>query len=102
MVLVAEGVAGGGILQAHDRRDVACVAAVDVLAVVGVHLQDTAHALAAVLHRVVDGGACLDLARVNAEVCQLATKGSVAILKARAAKGSLVGRDGSQAPRSQG
>src|SRR5699024_12235175 len=26
VVLVAESVAGGGILQAHDRRDVACVA----------------------------------------------------------------------------
>ena len=92
VVLVAQGVAGGGILQAHNSRDIACVAAVDVLAVVGVHLQDTAHALAAVLHRVVDGGACLDLARVNAEVCQLADEGVGSDLEGQSSEGSLVGR----------
>ena len=51
MLLVAERVAGGGVLQAHSRGDVAGVADLDILTVVGVHLQDAAHALAVVLRR---------------------------------------------------
>ena len=44
---VAERVAGGGVLEADGRDDVAGVDLVDVLAVVGVHLQQAADALAA-------------------------------------------------------
>ena len=92
VVLIAQGVAGGGVLQAHDGGDIACVAAVDVLAVVGVHLEDAAHTLAAVLHRVVNGGASLDLTGVNAEVCQLADEGVGRNLEGQSSKGSVVGR----------
>ena len=49
---VAQRVAGGGLLQADDGDDVAGEDRVEVLAVVGVHLQDAADALLAVL------GAC--------------------------------------------
>ena len=48
------------------RRDL------DVLAVVGVHQQDAADALLAILRRVVDLAALLELARVDAEVGELA------------------------------
>ena len=44
---VAQGVAGEGVLEADDRGDVAGVDLVDLLAVVGVHLEDAADALAA-------------------------------------------------------
>ena len=69
---VAEGVAGGGALQAHGRGDVAGEHLGDVLAVVGVHLQDAADALLLVLAGVVDVGARLERARVHPEVGELA------------------------------
>ena len=53
MLLVAQGVAGGGILQAHGRRDIARVHGFDILPVVRVHLQDPPQAFAAVLVGVV-------------------------------------------------
>ena len=46
---VAERVAGGGDLEADGRRQLAGVDLLAVLAVVGVHLQDAADALALVL-----------------------------------------------------
>ena len=52
VVGVADRVAGRGVLQAHDGDDVARVRRLDVLAVVGVHLQDPTDALLAVLRRV--------------------------------------------------
>ena len=44
---VAQGVAGGGVLQPHRGHDVAGEDGVLVLAVVGVHLQDAPHPLLA-------------------------------------------------------
>ena len=85
---IAERVAGGGLLEAEAGDDVARERDVDVLAVVGVHLQDAADALLAVLGRVVDLGALLELARVDAEVGELATYGSRTILNASAENGS--------------
>ena len=41
MILVAKRVAGGDILDADDRRDVAGVAGVDVFAFVGLNLDQT-------------------------------------------------------------
>ena len=57
MLFVAQRIARGGVLQAHGSRDIAGVADIDILTVVGVHLQDAAHALAVVLHGVVDRAA---------------------------------------------
>ena len=51
-VRVAQGVAGGGVLQADEGHDVAGEGGVLVLAVVGVHLEDAADPLLAVLGRV--------------------------------------------------
>ena len=49
VLLVAERVAGGGELQAHHRADVAGVALVNLLALVGAHLHQAADALALAL-----------------------------------------------------
>ena len=61
-VAVAEGVAGGGLLEADQGHDVAGEGGVAVLAVVGVHLQDAPDPLLAVLGGVEDlaarAGAC--------------------------------------------
>ena len=72
VVRVAERVAGGGVLEADRGDDVAREHAVLVLAVVGVHLEDAADALLAVLRRVEDRRAGGELARVDAEVGELA------------------------------
>ena len=72
LVLVAEGVTGLGVLEANAGNDVAGRALLTVNTVVGVHLEDAAQALLAVLDGVVDIGACLRLARVHADVGELA------------------------------
>ena len=71
-VLVAQRVAGGGVLQADGGDDVAGATLVDVLAVVGVHLQQAADALLVALGGVQDVGAGGQRAGVDAEVGQLA------------------------------
>ena len=69
---VCEGVTGPSHLEADGGRELARVDLVAVLAVVGVHLQDAADALALVLARIEDVGARLEGAGVHAEVGQLA------------------------------
>ena len=71
MLFVAQRVARGRVLQAHSRRDVAGVADIDILTVVGVHLKDAAHALAVILHGVVHRAAGFDNTGVNAEETKL-------------------------------
>ena len=68
---VAQGITGGGVLQTHGARDIAGIAGLNVLAVVGVHLQNSAHALIGSLHRVVDAGAGVHGTGVHAEEAQL-------------------------------
>ncbi len=71
---LAERVAGGRLLEAEAGDDVARVRDLDVLALVRVHAQDAPDALLAVLGRVVDLRALLELARVDAEVGELAVR----------------------------
>ena len=92
MILITQGITGGGVLQTNDSSNIACVAAVDVLAVVGVHLQDAAHTLLVVLHGVVDSSTCLDLTGIDAEVCQLTNEGVGSDLEGQSCEGSVVGR----------
>ena len=72
MRLVAQSVPGTRDLETNDGRKLAGVNALAVFAVVGVHLEDAADALALVLGGVVDVRAGLEAARVNAEVRELA------------------------------
>ncbi len=74
MILVAERVARRGVLQPHRRGDVARVDRVDILALVRVHLQQAADAIARALDHVVDRRARLQCAGVDPEIGQLAGK----------------------------
>ena len=92
MILITQSITSGGVLQTDNSRDITCIAAVDILAVIGVHLQDAAHTLLGVLHGVVDSGTCLNLAGVNTEVCQLTNERVGSDLESQSSKRSVVGR----------
>ena len=65
-------IARGHAFQTDGRRDIAGIHFLDLLALVGVHLQDAAQPLFLRLGRVIDGVARIDHARVHAEKRQLA------------------------------
>mgnify|MGYP000326197766 CR=1 FL=1 len=87
MLLIAQGIAGSGVLQTHGGGDITGVNPVDILPVVGVHLHDTAHTLVAVLHRVVHSGAGFDGAGVDTEEAQLAHEGVGGNLEGQSGEG---------------
>ena len=72
VVGIAQRVAGGRLLEADGGGDGARADLLQVLAVVRVHLEQPADALLAAGRRVEHVGARVDLARVDAEVGQLA------------------------------
>jgi hypothetical protein len=74
-VRIAQRVAGGRLLEADGGRDRAGRDLLDVLAVVGVHLQQPADPLLAAGGGVEDVRARVELAGVDAEVGQLADEG---------------------------
>ena len=67
-----ERIAGRRLLEADERRDLARADLVALLAVVRVHLEDAADTLRSACRRVQDLVALLQLARVDADVRQLA------------------------------
>ena len=69
---IGQRVAGEGVLEADGRGDVARVDLVDLLAVVGVHLEDAADALLLALDGVEHVRAGLERARVDPEEGELA------------------------------
>ena len=92
MILITQSITSGGVLQTNNSSDITCIAAVDILAVVGVHLQDAAHTLLVVLHGVVDSSTSLNLTGVNAEVCQLTNERVGSDLESQSCEGSVVRR----------
>ena len=72
LVLIAEGITSGGILEAHSSSDIAAVNPIDFLTVVGVHLEDTADTLFLALSGVEHIRAGLKHTGVHTEECQLA------------------------------
>ena len=92
ILLIAQRVAGGGVLQTHHGGDVAGVDGLDVLAVIGVHLQDAAHTLALALGGIEDGGARGQRTGVHAEEAQTAHIGVSHDLKGQRGEGLVVGR----------
>ena len=90
VVDIAEGVAGVGLLEADRGGDVAGSDLVDLLARVGVELDDATDALPLVLARVVDVGAGLELAAVDTEEGQLAHEGIGGDLEGQRREGLLV------------
>ena len=95
---IAQRVAGEGVLEADRGGDVAGVDLVDLLAVVGVHLEHAPDALLAALAGVVDVRAGLERARVDAEEGQLADEGVGGDLEGQGGEG-LVVVDRAQRPR---
>ena len=91
MILVAERVAGGGVLDADHGGDVAGVDLLNVLTVVGVHLQDTTHTLVDALGAVQHSGALLQRTGVHTEVAQLAHIGVGSDLEGQSGEGCIVG-----------
>ena len=75
VVLVADGLAGEDFLQAHGSGDVAGPDFLDVLALVGVHLQQAADALATALGGVVDAGTRGEDAGIDADEGQRTHEG---------------------------
>ena len=92
VALGAERVAGGGLLEAHGGGDVAGVDLVHLLAVVGVHAQNAADALALALGGVVDVAAGLQRAGIDAEEHQLAHEGIGHDLERQSAEGLFIVR----------
>ena len=91
MLLITQGVAGGGVLQTHHGCDVAGVDRVDILAVVGVHLQDAAHTLALALGGIEDRGTGGQRAGVDTEEAQAAHIGVGHDLERQGCKRLVIG-----------
>ncbi len=91
MILIAEGIAGGGVLHAHNGGDITGVNHIDIFPVVGVHLQNTTHTLLDVLGAVEHGSALLQGTGVHTEVAQLAHIGVGSDLEGQSGEGSVVG-----------
>ena len=87
---VAQGVPGGGVLEADDGHDVAGEDGVLVHALVGVHLEDPAHPLLLVLGGVGDRRTLGQRARVDPDVGQLAHVGVRHHLEGQGGEGLLV------------
>ena len=71
MILVTQGITGGGVLQTDSGGDITRVANVDVLTVIRVHLQDTADTLVLTLGGVENGRTLLYLTGINTEEAEL-------------------------------
>ena len=91
MLVVGERVAGARVAHAHRRVDVARVADLDLLALVRVHAQDAAEALALAARGVHHGGAGLRRPRVDAEEGEVAVR-VVLDLERERGEGLLVAR----------
>ncbi len=91
-VLGAEGVAGGHILQADGGGDVTGADLLDLLAVVGVHLQDAAEALPFSLDRVENAVAGLEHPGIDPKEGQGPHKGIGRDLERQGGKGRLIRR----------
>ena len=90
MLLIAEGVTSGGVLQADHSGDVAGVAALNVLTVIGVHLEDAANALLLLLGGVEHGGTGVQHAGVYTHKGQTAHEGIGGDLKGQGGEGGVV------------
>ena len=92
MLRVAERVARGGLLNTDAGRDITRIAAVDILSVVGVHLQNSAHTLVGVLGRVINGAACFDFTGIYSEEAELADKRVGSYLECESGERLVIGR----------
>src|SRR6266404_275084 len=92
MVFITQGVAGGDVLNADDRRDVARVTRVDVFALVRLDLDQTRDALALVRAWIVNRVAFRKRAGINAEENEFADERIAPKFKSEGAKISIIVR----------
>jgi hypothetical protein len=90
VLVVAEGIARGGVFQAHGGGDVAGIDSAYILPVVGVHPEDAAHALAHALVGVYYGLARLQLSGIDPEKGQLSHVGIGHNLEGQGGEGGFV------------
>ena len=88
--LIAQGLTGGGVLQADSSADIASTDEVDVMLLVGVHLQKAADALLLAVDGVDDVRASIQTAGVAAQVGELADKGIGHDLEGQSGERSLL------------
>ncbi len=74
-ILIANGVAGGNILQSHRRGDIARVNFGNLFPLVGVHLQQAGNPLIPVAARIVDRVALLEVSGIYPQESQLPHEG---------------------------
>ena len=75
MLLIADGVAGGGVLEAHCRGDITGIDLLQLHSLVCVHLQDTSHSLLLALRGIEDIGAGVQRTGVHAEESKSSDEG---------------------------
>src|SRR6267143_7243330 len=92
MILVAERVAGGDVLDSHNGRNVAGIAGLDVFAFVRLNLNQSGDALAFVRARIVDSIAFTESARIYSKENELADKRIAPKLERERAKVAVVVR----------
>ncbi len=90
LIFVAQRVAGGHTLQAHYRGDITRVNGFDFFALVGVHAQQPAHALARVLRRVVNIAPGIEFAGIDADVRDVANERVGHNLERQRGKGLII------------
>ena len=92
VILVTQGVTGGGLLQADNRVDVTCVSLLNRVLLVGVHLEQLADALLLTLGGVHNLGARQNLTRVNADEVELPEEWVCSNLEGQCRERGLNGR----------
>ena len=96
---IAQRIAGGDVLEAGQRHDVAGIGFLDVLAVIGVHQQHAADALLLVLHRIDQRGAGFHLAGIDAGEGERADERVVHDLEGQHGERRVVARRRASPPR---
>ena len=91
VLLVAQGITRGGVLQAHHGGDVAGIDGLQILTVIGVHLQQTTHTLTLVLGGIEHRRTCVQRTRVHTEEAQTAHIGVGHDLEGQCGEGLVVG-----------
>ena len=91
VVLVAEGITGGGVLHTDSGGDITGVNHVNIFPVVGMHLQDAAQTLLGALGAVQNGAALFQSTGVHTEVAQLADVGVGCDLERQSGEGCVIG-----------
>ena len=92
MLLIADGVTGGGELKAHCRRDIPGIYLIQLRALVSMHLQNTSHALLLVLGGVQHIGTGVHGTGIYTEERQLAHEGIRHDLECQSGERLIVGR----------